>query len=352
MPPAIEALFASPWGALLIFGLRIIDVSCDTMRVLFAVRGKRGVAGVLGFFQALIWIFAVASAIKYVDSWIHVLGYAGGYATGTVVGITIERAVAFGVSTVRIVSAHGGVEIAEALRERGYGVTEHAGFGREGSVEIVNSVVQRAHMDDVMAIVDRFDPEAFVTVEEPKILRGGSVAAREWRIAPSWMRWGGGGGSGCGGGARVTDAVVTDGSLSDVSRRPRGVWDGVARGRVTHYAPTALRLTHSPPRHPVSSVTPHAEPDRHHDDPRPHADPRLTLPPRQLWPRPDRASRSPERAGSDPLLYRAIRAPRHAVTHHAPAPRTPAPRTPHPHRASAARTTPRPSDPARRRTPA
>lgn len=192
MSPTIDAIFASPWGALIIFMLRIVDVSCDTMRVLFAVRGKRGVAGVLGFFQALIWIFAVASAIKYLDSWIHILGYAGGYATGTVVGISIEGMVAFGLSQVRIVSAHGGVEIAEALRERGYGVTEFSGFGREGGVEIVNSVVQRAHLKEVMTIVDRFDPGAFVTVEEPKILRGGSVATREWGIGQSWRRWGGG----------------------------------------------------------------------------------------------------------------------------------------------------------------
>ncbi|MHB1222906.1 MAG: DUF2179 domain-containing protein [Gemmatimonadaceae bacterium] len=192
MPPEIDAIFASPWGALLIFCLRIVDVSCDTMRVLFAVRGKRGIAGFLGFFQALIWIFAVASAIRYLDSWIHILGYAGGYATGTFVGISLESAVAFGLNQVRIVSMHGGVEIAEALRERGYGVTEFAGFGREGGVEIVNSVVQRAHMDEVMAIVDRFDPNAFVTVEEPKVLRGGSVATRDWRVGPPWMRWGGG----------------------------------------------------------------------------------------------------------------------------------------------------------------
>ncbi|HEU4629699.1 MAG TPA: DUF5698 domain-containing protein [Gemmatimonadaceae bacterium] len=192
MPPEIEAVFASPVGALLIFILRIVDVSCDTMRVLFAVRGKRLVAGVLGFFQALIWIFAVASAIKYLDSWPHILGYAGGYATGTMVGITIERALAYGLTTVRITSRHGGVEIAEALRERGYGVTELAGFGREGRVEIVNSVVQRAHMDEVMEIVDRYDPTAFVTAEEPKIMRGGSFAPRGWPTRPDWMRWAGG----------------------------------------------------------------------------------------------------------------------------------------------------------------
>lgn len=153
----MDALFASPYGALLIFCLRIIDVSCDTMRVLFTVRGKRAIAGVLGFVQALIWIFAVGTAIRHLDSWMHILGYAGGYAAGTMVGITIEQAVAYGVSTVRIISQNGGVEIAEALRECGYGVTEYGGYGREGPVEIVNSVVHRNDLDQVMAIVDKWD---------------------------------------------------------------------------------------------------------------------------------------------------------------------------------------------------
>jgi len=190
----VNALFASPWGALLIFSLRIIDVSCDTMRVLFTVRGKRAIAGLLGFFQALIWIFAVGTAIKFLNSWMHVLGYAAGYATGTMVGITIEQAVAYGVSTVRIISRAGGVEIAEALRDCGYGVTEFGGYGREGPVEIINSVVHRNDLDEVMRIVDQWDKDAFVTVEDPKILRGGSFATREWKIVSPFGRPGSVGG--------------------------------------------------------------------------------------------------------------------------------------------------------------
>src|SRR5512135_3083150 len=99
----LDALFASPWGALLIFCLRIVDVSCDTMRVIFAIRGKRLVAASLGFVQALVWIFAVANAVKHLNSPLHVLGYAGGFATGTFVGISLEQALAFGVATIRVV---------------------------------------------------------------------------------------------------------------------------------------------------------------------------------------------------------------------------------------------------------
>jgi uncharacterized protein YebE (UPF0316 family) len=186
---SVDALFASPIGALAIFGLRIVDVSCDTMRVIFAIRGKRGIAALLGFVQALVWIFAVGNAVKHLDSMLHVFGYAGGYALGTFVGVTIERAIAYGVATVRVVSKHAGVEIAEALRSAGYAVTEFPGFGRDGSVEILNSVVQRSHIDEVLGLIDKWDKAAFVTVEEPKVLRGGSVAARDWRMGGPLVQW-------------------------------------------------------------------------------------------------------------------------------------------------------------------
>ena len=185
----VDALFASPIGALAIFGLRIVDVSFDTMRVIFAIRGKRGIAAMLGFVQALVWIFAVGNAVKHLDSILHVFGYAGGYALGTYVGVTIERTIAYGVATVRVVSKHSGVEIAEALRSAGFAVTEFPGFGRDGSVEILNSVVQRSQIDDVLRLIEKWDKSAFVTVEEPKVLRGGSVAARDWRMGGPLVRW-------------------------------------------------------------------------------------------------------------------------------------------------------------------
>ncbi len=177
------AIFGDPlWGPIVIFLLRIVDVTLDTMRVLFMVRGRRVPAGILGFLMALVWIIAVGNAMKHLDSIWHILGYAAGYGTGTMVGITIENLVAYGLVQLRIVSKHGGVEIAEGLRDRGYGATEFSGFGRDSAVEIVQSVVQRAHLDEVLAIIDRFDDAAFVTVEDPQVLRGGSVVSREWRV--------------------------------------------------------------------------------------------------------------------------------------------------------------------------
>lgn len=188
--PTLDLLFASPFGALFIFGARIIDVSLDTMRVLFAIRGKRGTAAAFGFFQAMIWILAVGTAIRHLDSVWHILAYAGGYSMGTFVGVTIERAVAYGMAVVRVTSQHGGVEIAEALRERGYGATELSGFGREGKVEIVQSIVHRSDLDDVLGLITTWDAAAVVTVDEPKMVRGGSMPAREWALLATLQRFG------------------------------------------------------------------------------------------------------------------------------------------------------------------
>jgi uncharacterized protein YebE (UPF0316 family) len=169
----IDALFAGPWGPLLIFVLRICDVSLATLRMLLAVRGVKAVAPVIGFFEVLIWIFAVGNAIKFIDSPLHLIGYAAGFATGNLVGMLIEEKMAFGMANVRVVSRFGGVELAEALRERGFGVTEYAGHGREGRVEVLDAVLRRRDLPVVFQEVRVWDPEAFVTVQEPRMIQRG-----------------------------------------------------------------------------------------------------------------------------------------------------------------------------------
>ena len=169
----MEALLSSAWGPLVIFCLRIVDVSLATLRMLLAVRGIKLVAPLIGFFEVLIWVLAVGAVIQHLDSPLHLVGYAGGFAAGTYIGLMLEERMAFGMATVRVVSRYGGVELAEALRERGFGVTEFAGQGREGKVEVVDAVLRRRDVPQVLREVDFWDPEAFVTVQEPKSIRRG-----------------------------------------------------------------------------------------------------------------------------------------------------------------------------------
>jgi uncharacterized protein YebE (UPF0316 family) len=185
----VESLFGGPWGPLLIFGLRICDVSLALLRTLLAVRNVRVAVPVIGFFEVLIWIFAVGAAIDNLNSPWHLLGYAGGFAMGNVVGMWIEGKLAFGLAIVRVISKHGGVEVAEALREKGFGVTEFAGHGRDGTVEILDSVVKRRHIPEVLKIVDLWDPGAFVMIEEPRLIRHGWLHSRPAERVAAPFAW-------------------------------------------------------------------------------------------------------------------------------------------------------------------
>lgn len=187
----LDSIFAGPWGPLLIFSLRICDVSLALLRTLLAVRNVRIAVPIIGFFEVLIWIFAVGAAIRNLSSPWHLLGYAGGFAMGNVVGMWIEGKLAFGMAIVRIMSKHGGVEVAEALREKGFGVTEFAGHGKDGRVEIVDTVIKRRHIPEVLEVIDYWDPGAFVLVEEPRLIRHGWLQAnpRNRVVQPlGWIR--------------------------------------------------------------------------------------------------------------------------------------------------------------------
>lgn len=176
----MDALFAAPVGALLIFGLRIIDVSMAMVRMIMAVRGYRGVAALIGFVEVLVWLFAAGAALQHLDSAFHVVGYAAGFAAGNYVGVWLENRFALGVNVVRAVcpafeEGTGTPVIAETLRDAGFAVTEIGGHGREQSVSILDIVVPRRRVPDVLETLGEHEPKAFITVEEVRSVRGGYV---------------------------------------------------------------------------------------------------------------------------------------------------------------------------------
>src|SRR5688500_19696304 len=90
--------------ALLIFCLRICDVSIGTVRVIYTIRGNRVASAVLGFVESLIWIFAISRAMAYVNNPASMIAWASGFAAGTVLGITLERWIATGHIIMRVIS--------------------------------------------------------------------------------------------------------------------------------------------------------------------------------------------------------------------------------------------------------
>jgi uncharacterized protein YebE (UPF0316 family) len=169
-------LFLSPqaWlGAALIFALRVADMTLDTLRVLFVMRGKKRTAWVLGFFQSAIFILAIGKVLTQINNPLNLIGYAAGFATGNVVGMIIEERIAVGHILISIISPRRGSAIVTQLRQNGYAVTELAGRGKDGMVSILNCSVLRKQVDPVQQLVNEVDPEAFITLEDVRPLKHG-----------------------------------------------------------------------------------------------------------------------------------------------------------------------------------
>ncbi len=167
---------ASPeaWlAALLIFVLRITDMSLDTLRVLFVVRGRKPIAWALGFFQSAVYVIAITKVLSNLGNPLTVLGYAAGFATGNVLGMFVEERLAIGHVQIQIVSRRRGAALAKALRLGGFGVTEIPARGRDGTVKLLTASVLRKDLAHAKQIVHETDADAFMTSEDVRPVRRG-----------------------------------------------------------------------------------------------------------------------------------------------------------------------------------
>lgn len=169
----MELTFPAILIALGIFALRVSDMTLDTIRVLFVFRNKRGLAWILGFCQSLIFVIAITSVLSNLENPINIVAYAAGFATGNVVGMTIESRLAIGHIHMTVISPSSGPRIVDALRQDGYAVTEISGRGRSGMVTVMHIDVLRKKVHNVETIILKMDPEAFITAEEVRPLRRG-----------------------------------------------------------------------------------------------------------------------------------------------------------------------------------
>ena len=159
--------------AALIFSLRVFDMTLDTLRVLFVMRGRKKVAWILGFFQSAIFVTAIGTVLSNLDNPLNIIGYAAGFATGNVVGMVIEERLAIGHISMDIISPRLGTAIAEHLRAHGYAVTEISARGKDGMVTMLNCSVLRKNVDKARALINEIDPEAFITAEDVRPVRRG-----------------------------------------------------------------------------------------------------------------------------------------------------------------------------------
>ncbi|MGI9572142.1 MAG: DUF2179 domain-containing protein [Candidatus Actinomarinaceae bacterium] len=150
-----------------IFLLRLLDQTLGTLRMLYVNKGKPGFGALLGFVESAIWVLAISQVISDLNDPFLIIGYALGFASGTIVGSYIESTIAIGDIVIRIFlpDVDDSKTIAKKLREESFGVTIINGEGMEGQVSIVWCVAPRKKAKQVLNIVDAINPDAYITTE-------------------------------------------------------------------------------------------------------------------------------------------------------------------------------------------
>ena len=174
-------------GALVFFA-RICDVSIGTIRTIVTVQGRTVIAFILAIFEITIWVTVAGTVINQIkDQPLLVVFYAFGYATGNVVGIMVERKLAFGATILRITSRRAGMEIATHLRNKGQPVTVFNGEGMQGPVHQLYIASRRKDLKWILPEVQRIDPNLFYVIEQArdmsKVLKPVYSPLGGWRSA-------------------------------------------------------------------------------------------------------------------------------------------------------------------------
>ena len=161
---------------LVVFFARICDVSIGTVRTIVTVQGRAVTAFFLAVLEIFIWISVVGTVINQIhDKPILGVFYAFGYATGNVIGILVERRLAFGLIIVKVITSRTGTGLAEAIRSKGQPVTVFRGEGMRGPVLELYAACKRKELKWILPMVNTMEPDAFYIVEQAREMRKGLI---------------------------------------------------------------------------------------------------------------------------------------------------------------------------------
>lgn len=156
-----------------IFGINLVYIMLNTMRLLLAMRGYRTSASLLSIIEITVYAIGLSMVMKYLNQPIYLAAYALGFGCGIYCGMLLEDRIALGYSVVQIFNRGDDHTLAEALREQGYGVTVQSAYGRDGDRLILTVLTPRTNERELCQTINTIDPGVFYISYDAKYIHGG-----------------------------------------------------------------------------------------------------------------------------------------------------------------------------------
>lgn len=170
----------------LIFGINVLYLTINTLRLLFQAKGLIWVAPICGALEIVLYTLGLHYVLNSLSNPWYLLAYAVGFGVGIALGMLIDRLLAIGYKIVQIIvppseSTADQENLVELLRHQGFGVTEFNGAGRDGQRLILEVLVPRRQENTVYETVLAFNARAFMISLDPTYFHGGFWVKRHPR---------------------------------------------------------------------------------------------------------------------------------------------------------------------------
>ncbi|MFA6753019.1 MAG: DUF5698 domain-containing protein [Bacilli bacterium] len=156
-----------------IFFARMIDVCLGTLRTVNIVKGHKFTATIIAFVEVTIWFLVAKEAINSTfDSWFIPISYAGGYATGTYIGIILSKKLIGGHLTLNIISSKINQDSIDLIKNQGFGVSI---INTHDDKSMLLIEIDKKHLKELQKLIKSIDSSAFIIANETTYVHNGFI---------------------------------------------------------------------------------------------------------------------------------------------------------------------------------
>lgn len=151
-----------------IFFARILDVSLNTIRTTFVIKGKTFIVALIAFVEITIWLLVARTAINVeLNLWI-VISYSGGYTMGTILGTTFINK--FVKTNMELIVISTKIKNTKKIKDKNFGVSI---LNKDKNKTILLIETNKKRLYELTTLLKKLDNEAFITIKETKTIING-----------------------------------------------------------------------------------------------------------------------------------------------------------------------------------
>ena len=156
--------------AIKVFLARMIDVSLGTVRMMFIVKGKRGLASLIAFIEVLIWFYASRSIFSDVLNNYIIIFYALGYSAGTFMGTLLNELFITGIYSIQVISKNMTDRDIRFIKFNRFGVTVLESIDKK---KVLLMEIDKKRYKECIKLLRKLDNKCFIVVNDSKLAYNG-----------------------------------------------------------------------------------------------------------------------------------------------------------------------------------